>query len=164
MERRAGRLISYINWKEKVKSLSRVQLFATPWTPPSMEFSRQEYWRGLPFPSPQDLPDPGIKPRSPAFWADAFTVWATREAPTLTEAGNKSAREENWGHVYCECLWEGPWLRAPTRCELHGSFACPVSRFTAVSVLRPGLGPQAVWSQMLNTPWPAMWRGSVCAF
>ena len=50
-------------------SLSRVQLFATPWTvahqaPPSMEFSRQEYWRGLPFSSPGDLPTPGIKPRS----------------------------------------------------------------------------------------------------
>ena len=53
--------------KVKVKSLSRVQLFATPWTvayqaPPSMGFSKQEYWSGLPFPSPGDLPDPGIEP------------------------------------------------------------------------------------------------------
>ena len=39
---------------------------------PSMEFSRQEYWSGLPFPSPEDLPDPGIKPRSPALQADAL--------------------------------------------------------------------------------------------
>ena len=58
--------------KVKVKSLSRVQLFATPWTvayqaPLSMGFSRQQYWSGLPFPSPGDLPDPGIKPRSPAL-------------------------------------------------------------------------------------------------
>ena len=58
--------------KLKVKSLSRVQLFATPWTvayqaSPSMGFSRQEYWSGLPFPSPGDLPDPGIEPRSPAL-------------------------------------------------------------------------------------------------
>ena len=37
-----------------------------------MEFSRQEYWNGLPFPSPGDLPDPGIKPGSPALWADAL--------------------------------------------------------------------------------------------
>ena len=37
-----------------------------------MEFSRQEYWSGLPFPSPGDLPDPGIKPRSPALQADAL--------------------------------------------------------------------------------------------
>ena len=56
----------------KVKSLSRVRLFATLWTvvnqvPPSMGFSRQEYWNGLPFPSPGDLPNPGIEPRSPAL-------------------------------------------------------------------------------------------------
>ena len=64
--------------KVKVNSLSRVRLFATPWTvayqaPPSMAFSRQEYWSGLPFPSPGDLPYPRIKPRSPAFQADALT-------------------------------------------------------------------------------------------
>ena len=58
--------------KVKVKSLSRVQLFAAPWTvayqaPPSMDFSRQEYWTGLPFPSPGDLPDPGIEPWSSAL-------------------------------------------------------------------------------------------------
>ena len=56
--------------KVKVKSLSHVRLFVTPWTvahqaPPSMEFSRQESWSGLPFPSPGDLPNPGIEPRSP---------------------------------------------------------------------------------------------------
>ena len=61
----------------KVKSLSRVLLFVTPWTvahqaPLSMEFSRQEYWNGLPFPSPGDLPNPGIEPESPALQADAL--------------------------------------------------------------------------------------------
>ena len=61
-----------------VKSLSRVRLVATPWTvahqaPPSMGFSRQEYWSGLPFPSPGDLPDSGIEPGSPALQADALT-------------------------------------------------------------------------------------------
>ena len=59
-------------WKVKVKLLSRVRLFATPWTvayhaPPSMGFSQQEYWRGVPLPSPEDLPNPGIEPRSPAL-------------------------------------------------------------------------------------------------
>ena len=63
--------------KVKVKSLSRVRLIATPWTvayqaPPTMGFSRQEYWSGLPFPSPGDLPNPGIEPGSPAFQADAL--------------------------------------------------------------------------------------------
>ena len=64
--------------KVKMKSLSRVRLFATPWTVayqalPSMGFSRQEYWDGLQFPSPGDLPNPGMEPRSPALHADALT-------------------------------------------------------------------------------------------
>ena len=55
--------------KVKVKSLSCVRLFASPWTvayqaPLSMGYSRQEYWNGLPFPSPGDLPNPGIEPQS----------------------------------------------------------------------------------------------------
>ena len=50
----------------------------TPWTvvyqaPPSMVFSTQEYWSGLPFPSPGDLPNPGIEPGSPTLKADALT-------------------------------------------------------------------------------------------
>ena len=62
----------------KVKSLSRVLLFVTPWTiayqaSPSMGFSRQEYQSGLPFPSPRDLPNPRIKPRSPTLQADALS-------------------------------------------------------------------------------------------
>ena len=61
----------------KVKSLSHVRLFATPRTvahqaPLSMGFSRQEYWSGLSFPSPEDLPDPGIEPWSPALQADSL--------------------------------------------------------------------------------------------
>ena len=67
----------------KVKSLSHVQLFATLWTvayqvPLSMGFSRQEYWSGLPFPSPGDLPNPGIKPTSP-------------ESPTLADRFSTNA-------------------------------------------------------------------------
>ena len=60
-----------------MKSLGHVQLFARPWTvayqaPPSMGFSRQEYWSGVPFSSPGDLPNPGIEPGSPALPADAL--------------------------------------------------------------------------------------------
>ena len=63
--------------KVKVKSLSRVPLFAIPWTvayqaPPSVGFSRQECWSRLPFPSPGDLPNPGIEPGSPTLQADAL--------------------------------------------------------------------------------------------
>ena len=63
---------------ECVKSLSGVRLFVTPWTvarqaPLSMEFSRQEYWSGLPFASPGDLPNSGIEPGSRALQADALS-------------------------------------------------------------------------------------------
>ena len=56
---------------------SSILAWEIPWTvayqvPPSVKFSRQEYWSGLPFPSPGDLPDPGIEPRSPALQADAL--------------------------------------------------------------------------------------------
>ena len=62
---------------ESLISLSCVWLFVTPWTvahqaPPFMGFSRQEYWSGLPFPSPGELPYPGIKPGSPTLQADAL--------------------------------------------------------------------------------------------
>ena len=63
---------TYMKVKVKVKSLTCVQHFATPWTvahqaPQFMGFSKQEYWSGLPFPSPEDLPDPGIESGSPTL-------------------------------------------------------------------------------------------------
>ena len=65
-----------------VSRLSHVRLFAIPWTvarkaPLSMECSKQEYWSGLPFPPPRDLPNPGIQPASPAFPALAGGVFTT---------------------------------------------------------------------------------------
>ena len=80
-------------WRKLLLSLlsrfSSVWLFATPWTvayqpSPSMGFSRQEYWSGLPFPSPGGLPDPGIEPGSTRIEGRRFNLWATRatrEAP-----------------------------------------------------------------------------------
>ena len=63
--------------KSEVALIFSGGFFAIPWTvayeaPPSMEFSRQEYWRGLPFPSPGDLPDPGIEPTFPALQVDSL--------------------------------------------------------------------------------------------
>ena len=69
--------------------LSHVRLFATLWAvarqaPPFMGFPRQEYWRGLPFSSPGDLPDPGIEPASPALTGEFFApgppgkLWETK--------------------------------------------------------------------------------------
>ena len=65
--------------KVKVKWLSCVRLFLTPWAiayqgPQSMEFSRQEYWSGLAFPSPGDFPNPGIKPVSPSLQVNSLPL------------------------------------------------------------------------------------------
>ena len=65
----------FLFYMKEVKLLSPVQLFVTPWTvvyqaPLSMGFSRQEYWSGLPFSSPEDVPEPQIEPGSPALQAD----------------------------------------------------------------------------------------------
>ena len=67
------------NEKQCVCMLSRARLFATPWivacqAPLSMEFSRREYWSGLSFPSPGDLPNPGTEPTSPALAGRFFTT------------------------------------------------------------------------------------------
>ena len=77
-----------------IQSLSRVQLFVTPWTaacqaPLSMGFPRPEYWTGLLFPSPGDLPDPGIKPASSALAGRLFT----------TEPPGKSLQESRKGNI-----------------------------------------------------------------
>ena len=71
----------------KVKSLSRVRLFTTPWTvahqaPPSMGFSRQEYWSGLPFPSPGESSRPRDQTQVSRIAGRRFNLWATRKAHT----------------------------------------------------------------------------------
>ena len=106
--------ISFFNvwkWKVKVKSLSCVWLLAIPWTaayqaPPSMGFSRQEYWSVLPFPSPGDLPNPGIEPGSPALQADALPSeppgkpkWSKREIKFLRE-NKKWMKPKAWGEMF----------------------------------------------------------------
>ena len=72
-----SQVYALMKWRIKYYSLSHVWLFVTPWTvahqaPLSMGFSRQEYWSGLPFPSPGYLPNPGIKPRFPALQANSL--------------------------------------------------------------------------------------------
>ena len=72
---------------------SRVLLFATPWTvthqaPLSIEFYRQEYWSGLPLPTPGDLPDPGIKSMSLAFPALVFTTVPPRKSRAFNSTGH----------------------------------------------------------------------------
>ena len=98
--------------KKKVKSLSHVQLFAISWTiarqaPLFVGSSRQEYWSGLPSPSPRNLPNPGIEPRSPALQADSLPAelpgkmqkmdplagWVHRRNKGVVEMGDSSIRK-----------------------------------------------------------------------
>ena len=77
--------------------LSHVQLFVVSWTvsrqvPLSMEFSRQEYLSGLPFPSPGDLPDPGIEPGSPALQADSLPFEPPGNPPSQARDGTQVSR------------------------------------------------------------------------
>ena len=128
----------------KVKSLSRVQLFATLWTvtyqaSPSMGFSRQEYWSGLPFPSPGDLPDPGIEPGSPALQANALTS----EPPGKPNC-----------HQFCSFRQLPPpltslYLIIPGNlpCVLH---AKSLQRVMSDSLLPHGLGPARLHVRMLE--------------
>ena len=130
----------FAQWSEvkEVKSLSRVQIFATPWTvayqaPLSMGFSRPEYWRGLPFPSPGDLPDPGIKPGSPALQADSLPSEPPGKPLTLIRAMEMNRHSRVWGlqvgHLkvsgkaplparpVTEGIWEAFLLFRPQRCQ-----------------------------------------------
>ena len=80
--------------KVTVTSLSHVRLFVIPWTvayqaPPAMRLSRQEYLSGLPFPSPGDLPDIGIEPRSPALQTDALPSELPGKASTCIDSFKK---------------------------------------------------------------------------
>ena len=74
--------------------------FVTPWTaahqaPLYVEFSKQEYWRGLPFPPPGDLPNPGIEPMSPA--SPALAGWFfTAESALITEVGINRKKGNRW--------------------------------------------------------------------
>ena len=86
----------WVHWSSSRYSLSRVQLFVTPWTigrqaPLSMGFSRQEYWNGLPFPSPGDLPNPGIELGFPALQADSL--------PSGPPAKPRAASKQDWNPV-----------------------------------------------------------------
>ena len=80
-------------WVSKWKSQSCVRLFATPWTVLSMEFSRPEYWSGKPFPSPGDLPSPGIKPRSPRLQENSLPA-KPQEKPLKTHLGTTKTQTQ----------------------------------------------------------------------
>ena len=123
-----------------VCTLSHVRLFVTPWTvahqaPPSMGFSRQEYWSGLPFPSLGDLSDPGIEPTSPTLVGGFFTTappgktqWLRRTAlvswkwrqdlPNCHASLIQSLKR--WDDFYRkQSKWEPPWGSSVLKMRNH---------------------------------------------
>ena len=124
--------------------LSCFRLFADPWTvarqaPLSMGYPMQEYWSGLPFPSPEDFPDPGIKPESlasPALAGGFFTTTATWEAQSC--------------YVRCSVAQSCPTVRNPVDCSTPGflvlhhlpGIAIEVSNFNSGFLF---FWPQGMW-------------------
>ena len=101
----------------KVKSLSCVQLFAIQWTiahhaPLSMGFSGQEYWNGLPFPSPEDLPNPGLNPCLPHCKQDALP-----SEPPGKLGGKRGLKSKG---QYCVQNDATEWSSESTAMELTG--------------------------------------------
>ena len=124
--------------------LSHVWLFATPWTiahqaPLSTGILQQQYWTGLPCPSPRDLPNPAIEPWSPALQADSLPS-EPPEKPKKTGVGNLSllqgnfpSQESNWGLLHCwQILYQLSYLGSP-----NTSFSSV--QFSSVAQLCPTL-------------------------
>ena len=123
-----------------IQSLSRVQLLVTPWTvacqaPLFMELSRQEYWSALPFPSPEDLSDPGIELVSPALEADFFTeplgTWRLHSSKVEMRGSLEKSYDFDPTAV---SLCHGTISRGECQCEREGMGAefpflpCPLDR------------------------------------
>ena len=149
---------AHVRTRAHAELLSCVQLFATTWTvahqvPLSMGFSRQEYWSGLPFLSPGDLPNSGIEPRSTYIPGGFFTIWATREslspyiASAILRVGAKGL-EPSWRGLFMKKLWwnchkvQKSWYRV-RRAEFC-SFVCRYSGSTMES-LRTWTLRQTTW-------------------
>ena len=136
-----------------MKSLSCVRLFATPWTvahqaSPSMGFSRQEYWSGLPFPSPGDLPDPGIEPGSLTLEAAALTSEPPGK-PLLLLLVSRFSRVR-----LCD-----PIDSSPPGSPVPGIFQATVLEWIAISFSNVWKWSRSVVSDQGSNPGP--WIGSV---
>ena len=155
---------------------SHVWLFVTPWTvacqaPLSLGFSRPEYWSGLSFSSPGDLPDPGIQARFPALQADSFTVWAIREALVRTIA--KGTLNIKWSLLLLYGLageaWKECFIVPQIYC--HSKFLVPTGSHS-LSNVRVLCGAQAenkrlqyfqemavgpTWAEEVRQGWQRIW-------
>ena len=125
--------------------LSCVWLFTTPWTiahqpPLSMEFSRQEYWNGLSFPSPGGLPNPRVEPRSPTLQADSLLS----EPPGKPFQWLYWVEKFSWSLTFLTKRWSSSSISAPSlSCNLN-LFVSPQQAYSSASMLH---GEKALWNQ-----------------
>ena len=141
----------------KWKSLSRVQLFASPWTIQSMHFSRPEYWSGWPFPSPGDLPNLGIEPRSPALQADSLPA-EPQGNPKNTGVGSLSllqrifpTQDSNWGLLHCRRIFyqlSYQWIL------LTKKYRAPVSNTAPTTAAPARLKFNKIKNSIRQSHWP----------
>ena len=127
-------MFSEVKWSCSVMSDSSV----TPWTvarqaPPSMGFSRQEHWSGLPFPSPGDLPNPGVEPRSPTLQTDSLPAVppgkpVVKRPPANADMGDLGlipgwgrCPGEGHGNPLSVLAWRIPWTEKPGGLQVMGS-------------------------------------------
>ena len=121
------------------QSLSHVRLFVTSWTvahqvPLSMGFSRQEYWSGLPLPSPGYLPDPGIEPKSPALQADYLLLESLEKPPALADI---SANSDLVSWRFSDQPWRDCWAgHSIWRHRVSRAAMAPYCRETGMHVWR----------------------------
>ena len=138
-----------------VQSLSHVQFFTTPWTvarhvPLSMGLSRQDYRNGLPFPSPGDLSDSGIKPGSSSITGRLFTIWTTRESPKESYFYIKGSSYQK--EILCDKLNS---FCIPPLCSSHSVMSDSATPWTVdcQAPLSMGFSRQEYWSG-LSFPTP----------
>ena len=119
--------------KVKVKLLGRVTLFVLPWTIQSMEFSRPEYWRGQPFPSPGDLPNPGINPGFPHCRQILYQLGYQEVIYRMLTKSHKQKLHQEFKRmrildlgILQNVLWEkqNPLFRVFTDCQLQVKHSC----------------------------------------
>ena len=132
--------------KVKVKLLSGVRLFATPRTiayqaPPSVGSSRHESWSGLPFPSPGDLPYPGIEPGSPSLWADALPS-EPHTFPCVCWGLSRCSHVRLFATLCTIGLRQGPLSMGFSKQEHWSGLPCPPPG----SLPNPGIEPMSLMS------------------
>ena len=120
--------------------VNHMTVSATPWTTQSVEFSRPERWRGQPFPSPGDLPNPGIKPRSPALQADSLPAEPPGK-PKNTGVGSLAllqriflTQESNRGLLHCRrTLYQLSYQGSPQTRVIFPGLSCLLRSFRSLT-------------------------------